>query len=272
MRVQTAGRHSTIMVNPALRALIDAIEVWPSSVAHAATATRSHAQISDPLHSVHHAGAGSSGGGGGSLRRRQQGDHYEERRRPSQPEPVLSSSLRAPAAHRLSSIVSAVPQRDESWLATTLGPDLGPGTYGSAHSGPGVLLTNDAKRRSVSFASASTQRPALLGQVGEPPLPDGMYTLHPQKLVPKVRTPTGFASIVHRFGVEEQMMRIRLSQLPRTPRRTTPAYHGAPRWDAPFHAPAPDPALLRPPHDHAERLRAARASQPPPPQQAEEEA
>ena len=240
-------------LNPELRRLIEAIESWPTAVSHAQRAAQKPEK-----------GRAAPPGPPGGTSTLHSGDADAEEgeeaessghARAAAPAPRLSSSLRAPASRRLSSMASTVPQRDEEWRRSAIGPGLGPGAYDAR---PGGLEVRDAVRHSEFFRSNVPQRPEQLGRAGEVVPPESMYAHSSKPHKPKaILGVSPFNSTTLRFGVDGHLQSVRIQQLPSPRRRATSGYQGAPQWDAPYTA-APPPLVVPP--DHAERLAAARAS------------
>ena len=235
-------------LNPDLRQLIEAIEAWPTVV--------SHAQRAAQKPNARGAAAAPVQGGAPYPEDAEEGEEVEEARRAVAPAPVprLSSSLRAPASRRLSSMASTVPQRDQSWRRSAIGPGLGPGAYDTR---PGGVEVRDAVRHTDVFRSNVPQRPDNLGRAGEV-VPESMYAHSCKPHKPKaILGVSPFNSTTLRFGVDGHLQAVRVQQRPTPRRRTTSRYQGAPKWDAPYSEPQPPP--LEVPLDHEERLAAARA-------------
>lgn len=304
-----------VNIDPSLRALIEAIEAWPSAVSQAQTAAlksrradnlpvlplgsgrpRNHAHAAAPQRPSSRrsanrsrgsieAGEGDTLGSGAEdaeaaedardrelLLQEEEAEHLEmqraqekaKQRRPGGvalfPPVKLSSSLRAPPRRPLSSMASAVPQREDPSRVSELGPELGPGVYATTIQ---AMATRDPERESVIFRSRMAQRPKGFGTVGETPAPDSMYAniSSPTKPYPKVHGGTQFSSTTHRFDHTAYYESLQLRQKPRARRRETPYWQGAPMWDGPFsQQPKPSGVQFPPPANHAERLAAARAS------------
>ena len=161
----------------------------------------------------------------------------------------LGASLRAPPTHRMSSMTSAVPQRDEEWRRSALGPSLGPGSYQTTIESVEV---RDATRKLQIFRSDVPARPpGIPGRQGEPPLPDGLFaqTSSPNKSYSKVPGTTWGQSLGYRFDAAGYLQGVQLQQRPKKVHRNLQA----PQW-----VDEPQPLIV--PTDHAERLAAARAS------------
>ena len=239
-------------LNPELRRLIEAIESWPTAVSHAQRAAQKPEK-----------GRAAPPGPPGGTSTLHSGDADAEEgeeaessahTRAAVPAPRLSSSLRAPASRRLSSMASTVPQRDQSWRRSAIGPGLGPGAYDMR---PGGVEVRDAVRHTDVFRSNVPQRPDNLGRAGEV-VPESMYAHSCKPHKPKaILGVSPFNSTTLRFGVDGHLQAVRVQQRPTPRRRTTSRYQGAPKWDAPYSEPQPPP--LEVPLDHEERLAAARA-------------
>ena len=222
-------------LSPDLRNLIDAIEAWPS--------TMSSYQKAQPKR-VHQTEGGE---GDGDDDEDDEAALAPSLRMPA-PAPALklTTSLRAPVSRRMSSMVSGVPQRDEEWRRSALGPALGPGSYATTVE---ALNVREPTRQSQNFRSDVNQRPPRVGLVGEPNAPEGMYAHSsmphkPYPLVPSSAIAT-FKSVGYRFGADGYLKSV--LQTPTPVRRRATA--SVPQWHG-----------LQVPSDHAERLAAARAS------------
>lgn len=263
-------------VAPELRKLLESIEAWPGNVAQVRqqaeramgkvqkkevepTVVLDDPDLVDPV-------------GADDDEQDALDEHMAATRRYVEPprKCMLSSSLRAPRTRHLSSMVSAVPQRDQEWRRSALGPELGPGAYSVERARPGLILA-EPERQSKIFRSTLPQRPTLLGVTGEPPAPDSMYAHTIQPAKPAGKLPSGastFNSLSYRFGVDEHIKGVVRRQQAKVPRREIHYWHGAPSWEGPFKpmnsAPTdgePAQTVVMPPGpDHAERLAAARAS------------
>lgn len=270
-------------VAPELRKLLESIEAWPGNVSNVRQATEkamgrlpppspppAKAVLDDP--DLVEANGDDEEGQDALDEHMARTARYQEAPRNC----VLTSSLRAPGTCHLSSMVSAVPQRDQEWRRSALGPGLGPGSYSVVRQ---ACELAEPERASTVFRSTLPQRPAQLGVTGEPPAPDGMYAHSVMPTKPHARIPAAastFSSLSYRFGAEDHVRHVILRQQPKIPRRPIHHWHGAPSWEGPFkpmdmtrgaggdageHA----QVLVMPPGpDHADRLAAARASVLPP--------
>jgi hypothetical protein len=204
-----------------MRQLIEAIEAWPSVVNSPAARPLQAARRPPPRPAASY-----PSGTPQSLLR-------------------LSSSMKAPESHALSSIASCAAQRPDPTQHSVLGPHVGPGTYalkGMAAHGPlrlSVPFSFTAERRSRNAAGSAAAE---------------MYGRHSGEApTSSVNIVSPFASTTARFDDAEYARALRLRQVrlspPTTisPRNSHPAL---PNWDG-----------LETPPGHHERLQAARASQ-----------
>lgn len=265
-------------VAPELRKLLESIEAWPGNVANVRQATeKAMGRLpppSPPPAKVVLDDPDLMGAQGDADEDQDALDEHmaltaSQRYQDAPRNCVLTSSLRAPSTRHLSSMVSAVPQRDQEWRRSALGPGLGPGSYSIMQQGCEVA---EPARESKVFRSTIPQRPAQLGVTGEPPAPDGMYAHSVMPTKPHGKIPASvstFNSLSYRFGAEDHVRHVILRQQPKIPRREMHYWHGAPSWEGPFKptAGAGDnggelaQVLPMPPGpDHADRLAAARAS------------
>ena len=234
-------------LSPDLMKLIDAIEAWPSAV------SAIQKSVKPRTHSI--PAAGSSGAieaaeDGGDGEEEEEEEEFATRRAgpPPRLNVKLTSSLRAQATHRMSSMASAVPQRQQDWRHSALGPSLGPGSYATTVEGCEV---RDLARKSHFYRSDAPARAKNLGLVGEPPAPDGMFanTTSPRKPYAQLHGANPFQSCTYRFGADAHLKGLVLQQKRAPPHRAMLT----PQWTD-----APEQLVI--PADHAERLAAARAS------------
>jgi hypothetical protein len=249
------GKHMVFAtVDPALRALIEAIEAWPTAVSQAERRATASSRKAKPFRQ------NAVGAARGDVN-----THSPSLRGPgvyaplgSLQEPSLSSSLRAPEKQRLSSMASSVPQRSDSWKHSALGPNLGPGAYTTPTLD--AMEIRDEHQRSMVFRSTV----ARLGNFGEPSLPEGMYahTQSPLKPRAKVHGVSPFISLTYKNADVDEYLRSveRMQRLP-APRREAQHWQGAPKWEGPFAALPPSAvALPTDMEEHRSRLAAARAA------------
>ena len=165
-------------VAPELRKLLESIEAWPGNVANVRQATeKAMGRLpppSPPPAKVVLDDPDLMGAQGDEEEDQDALDEHmaltaSQRYQDAPRNCVLTSSLRAPSTRHLSSMVSAVPQRDQEWRRSALGPSLGPGSYSIMQQGCEVA---EPERASKVFRSTIPQRPAQLGVTGEPPAPD----------------------------------------------------------------------------------------------------
>ena len=165
-------------------------------------------------------------------------------------QPKLTTSLRAPKSHRLSSMASGQPQRKDEWHQSTTGPELGPGS----HTVPvEAMVTFNPGKRSVPFASRA-QRPGGATGAALSAGDSGVGSRYDASTkpsaadTPHIPGPSGFASITNRFDEAEHLRGVLLSQ---TPARSAPPVQHPPAWEG---------TTIVIDAGHAERLKAARES------------
>jgi len=251
-------------LSPDLRKLIDAIEAWPSTVSQARASAM---KVSTGHVDAEMVGAAltdkAAEAAACAEEGAEDGDDDEEdgeeeeggkKRVVATPVVKLTSSIRAHPSHRLSSMASAVAQRDEVWRHSELGPNIGPGAYPTTTVSMRVY---EPAKRSQTFRSTVAPRPRFLGLNGEPNLPDGKYahSAMPRKPYGAVPGTSPFHSVSYRFDASGYLKSQQTLQAEYRPSR---GVHTAPGWDGPHGAAAPAPLYV--PHDHAARLAAARAS------------
>ena len=255
------SRIMALHIPPDLRNLIEAIEAWPATVSQAQRAALKGSSGMSHFSAGTAAAAFSSNAPAGAGDAAAEDDDEEDedeaeflaanpKAAPPPQQLFLSSALRAPKKHKLSSMASEVPQRYESWRFSALSPTVGPGSY---NAGVEAMAVHDARRPQSVFKSGSQARPTLVGAFGEPPPPDSRYTDNsmPRKSYGKVLGASPFISQQHRFGHQAHLTNRLREQRPS--RRA----QQMPRWDAPLHQQPEEPLYVHP--FHAERLAAARA-------------
>ena len=254
--------HIIMRIEADLRALIEAIEAWPTQVEQA---QRSAAQRRRPLaRPVEDDGADADGGssdGSPSIEQDPLDDDEHASKAAPAPALQLTSSLKHnPVAARLSSMASAVPRYQVPW-APAANAALGPGIYD--HKTVEAVRTHDPVRRSRPFANAAPARPGFPPREG---VADAQYA-HSSWPEPAAHglgegraaraSAPSFVSLRDRFDEAEYLRTVRLLKLQTPKRHATAAGGSTPSWRA---YGAPSEPLLPPPPDHAERLAAARAS------------